>query len=248
VSDRFARFLAGVAVLAVAVIAGIVSFSHIEALALAHGYTPDTARLLPLSVDGLILAASLVLLVEARAHRPAPRLARAGLWISIGATLAANIAHGVAYGPVGAVANGWPAAAFIFASEILLGMIRRAGTTPAREAVAETVAGVPGMVDADVPVDVPVVAAVDVPSGTPSPARAATVKAVASKRAPRRASGRGAKSPERIFAKDVERGELPSLREVKRRARCGTDTARAHLEALQDAIAAQAGQEASADA
>jgi hypothetical protein len=66
--DKAARELTGLAVLAVAVVAGIVSFSHIEGLALAHGYTLGTARLLPVSVDGLIVAASLACLTEARAR------------------------------------------------------------------------------------------------------------------------------------------------------------------------------------
>ena len=41
-----------------------------------HGQDGTAARLLPLSVDGLILAASLVLLHEARNDRDAPALAR----------------------------------------------------------------------------------------------------------------------------------------------------------------------------
>lgn len=225
-SDRLARVLTGLAVFTVAMIAGIVSYSHIQALALAHGYTPGTARLLPLSVDGLVLASALVLLVEARAQRPAPRLARTGLWIAIGATLAANILHGVAYGPVGALANGWPAAAFILASEILLGMIRRAGTTPARDDT------VPAVADA-VPVD-----------GVP-PAPARRVQAVASGRAPRRASGRMPKAPEKIFAAHIESGELPSLREVKRRMSVGTPRAQHILADLETVVA---GQQVRADA
>lgn len=40
--DKAARILTGLAVLAVAVVAGLVSFSHVEALALAHGYALAT--------------------------------------------------------------------------------------------------------------------------------------------------------------------------------------------------------------
>ena len=43
-------------------------------------------------MDGLILAASLVLLHEARNGRDAPGLARLMLWLGIGATIGANIA------------------------------------------------------------------------------------------------------------------------------------------------------------
>jgi prevent-host-death family protein len=58
------------------------------------GRTGRAARLLPLSVDGLILAASLVLLHEARNDRDVPRLARLMLWLGIGATIGASIAFG----------------------------------------------------------------------------------------------------------------------------------------------------------
>jgi len=49
-------------------------------------------------VDGLILAASLVLLHEARNGRDTPRLARLTLWLGIAATIGANIAYGAGYG------------------------------------------------------------------------------------------------------------------------------------------------------
>ena len=165
-SDKFPRILTGLAVLAVAVIAAAVSFAHIDALALAHGYTRDTARLLPLSVDGLIVASSMVLLTEARAQRRAPRLARFGLVLGIAGTLAANVAYGVHFGPVGAVVNAWPAAAFITATEILVGQMRRAGTTPAVPEENPTVsadadADAPEITPAGVAGDVAGIAAVD---------------------------------------------------------------------------------------
>jgi hypothetical protein len=167
-SDKFARFVAGLAVLAVAVIAGIVSYSHIDALALAHGYSPDTARLLPLSVDGLIVASSLVLVTEARALRPAPLLARAGLWIAITATLSANVLHGVAYGPVGALTNAWPGVAFILASEILLGQMRRARTTqPVPEIPVAVADSVPGTVTVPAPQMAAEAVSVSTPASVP---------------------------------------------------------------------------------
>ena len=54
--------LAAIPVAAVAVIAGVVSFSHIEALGLRTGQAITDARLLPLAVDGLIVAGSAILL------------------------------------------------------------------------------------------------------------------------------------------------------------------------------------------
>jgi hypothetical protein len=138
--DKAARILAGLAVLAVAVVAGIVSFTHIETLALAHGYTLTAARLLPVSVDGLIVAASLACLTEARARGEASRLPRAGLVLGILATLAANVAAGARFGIVGGLVNAWPAIAFIVASEILVGVMRGTRDLPSAEGAAETVA------------------------------------------------------------------------------------------------------------
>ena len=81
---------------------------------------------LPLSVDGLILAASLVLLHEARNGRDAPRLARFMLWLGIAATIGANIAYGAGYGLPGALISAWPAVAFVGAVEIAMQQVRRA--------------------------------------------------------------------------------------------------------------------------
>jgi hypothetical protein len=92
------------------------------------GHTARTARrarLLPLSVDGLILAASLVLLHEARNDRAAPGLARFMLWLGIGATNGANLAYGSGYGLLGALISAWPAVAFIGTVEIAMQLVRR---------------------------------------------------------------------------------------------------------------------------
>jgi hypothetical protein len=102
-----------------------VSYSHIYGLGRAHGQDGAAARLLPLSVDGLILAASLVLLHEARNGRGAPRLARLMLWLGIGATIGANIAFGAEYGLLGALISAWPAVAFIGSVEIAMQQVRR---------------------------------------------------------------------------------------------------------------------------
>jgi Protein of unknown function (DUF2637) len=237
--ERFARALAGLAVLAVAVVAGIVSFSHIEALALAHGYTLGTARLLPVSVDGLIVAASLACLTEARARGQAPRLPRAGLALGILATLAANVAAGAHFGVTGAVVNAWPAVAFIFASEILLGMLRGARAVPGASGAAgtvaavvpaapvvplETVAGAPA-VTASVPVDEPGGTPLPVLAGVPAAAPVASLRPVL-RRAPKRASQGKPASAESVFAAEISRGELPSLRAVEAGMHVGTDRAR----------------------
>ncbi len=123
--DRLIRVATAAVVCAVAAFAAVVSYSHIYDLGHAHGQDGAAARLLPLSVDGLILAASLVLLHEARNRRGAPGLARLMLWLGIGATVGANIAYGAGFGLLGAVISAWPAVAFIGSVEIAMQQVRR---------------------------------------------------------------------------------------------------------------------------
>jgi hypothetical protein len=111
------------AVLLVAAFAAVVSYSHIYDLGRAHGQSGTAARLLPLSVDGLILAASLVMLHAARTAGPV-RLARCMLSLGVAATVAANVLYGLGFGVLGAVISAWPAVAFIGAAEMALGMVR----------------------------------------------------------------------------------------------------------------------------
>ena len=94
------------AVLLVAAIAAVVSYIHIEHLAVTHRQTALATYLLPLSIDGTVAAASLVLLRAARAGLSAPWLAQAMLGLAVVATLAANIAYGARYGLAGAAAVG----------------------------------------------------------------------------------------------------------------------------------------------
>ncbi len=138
--DRAIRRLTAVVVLAVATFAAVVSYSHIYDLGRLHGQAGTAARLLPLSVDGLILAASLVLLHEARNGRQAPALARAMLALGVGATVAANVAYGLASGPLGAVISAWPAVAFIGSAEMAIGVVRRSrsATAPCATAPAKS--------------------------------------------------------------------------------------------------------------
>jgi hypothetical protein len=99
--------------------------------------------MLPLSVDGLILAASLVLLHEARNGRDAPGLARLMLWLGIAATIGANVAYGAGYGLLGALISAWPAVAFIGTVEIATQLVRRSRGPHAATSVPE----VPGDVE-----------------------------------------------------------------------------------------------------
>ena len=124
--DKLIRAAMTVVVVTVAGFAAVVSYSHIYGLGRAHGQEGAAARLLPLSVDGLIVAASLVLLHEARNGRAAPGLARVMLWLGIAATVGANVAFGARSGVLGAVISAWPAVAFIGAVEMAMQLVRRA--------------------------------------------------------------------------------------------------------------------------
>jgi hypothetical protein len=142
-ADRAIRQGTTAAVLLVAAIAAVVSFVHIEHLAVTHGQTRLAALLLPVSIDGTVAAASLVMLRAARSGLPTPWLARFMLTLSVSATLAANIAYGLPFGWPGALISGWPAVAFVGSVEMVLGMIRSARA-------GQDTAPVPGTVPADV--------------------------------------------------------------------------------------------------
>jgi hypothetical protein len=124
--DTVIRVLAAIVVLAVAAFAAIVSYSHIFELGRAHGQDGAAARLLPLSVDGLIAAASLVMLHAARRKLGVPQLARWMLALGVGATVAANVEYGMPFGWLSAVVSAWPAVAFVGSVEMAVRFVRDA--------------------------------------------------------------------------------------------------------------------------
>lgn len=118
------------AVVCVATIAAVVSYDHAYALVRTYGEDGWTARLVPLTVDGLMYASSVVLLHSARRRTPVPRLARWLLGLGIAATLAANATHGLDHGPVGAIVAAWPAVALVGTYELLMTIVRSTGDVP----------------------------------------------------------------------------------------------------------------------
>ena len=123
--ETLGRLVTTGAVLLVAAIAAVVSFVHIEHLAVTHGQTELAAGLLPLSIDGTVAAASMVMLRAARAGLGTPWLARFMLGLAVTATLTANVGYGLPYGMAGALLSGWPAVAFIGCAEMAIGMVRK---------------------------------------------------------------------------------------------------------------------------
>ncbi|MFI6324790.1 DUF2637 domain-containing protein [Nonomuraea sp. NPDC050556] len=123
-SERRVRRITTVTVIVLAAIAAAVSYRHLHMLAVRHGESTWSAALLPLSVDGMILAASLSLLSDSR------RGERGGLFpwflLILGsvASVAANIAvaHPTA---VGRIVAAWPAIALIGGLEMTFRQIRQ---------------------------------------------------------------------------------------------------------------------------
>ena len=194
------RRMAAAAVLLVAAIAAVISYVHIERLAVTHGQSALAAYLLPLSIDGTVAAASLAMLRTARAGLSTPHLARFMLGLAVAATLASNLAYGARFGITGSLLSGWPAVAFIGSAELAIGMARRA-----RQA-------------APVPVAVP--DAVPDPEPVPAPGYGL--------------NGHGTEA-ERVFAAEIEAGDIPSIRRIRAALHCGQPRARevqARLETL----------------
>jgi Protein of unknown function (DUF2637) len=123
-ADRVIRWSTTLAVVGVAVVAAVVSYEHASALARAHAESGWTGRLIPLTVDGLIYASPMVMLDSARRGVGVPVLARWLLGLGIVATLAANVAHGLGHGVIGAAIGAWPAVALVGSYELLMMIIR----------------------------------------------------------------------------------------------------------------------------
>jgi hypothetical protein len=148
-ADRIIRWTTAGAVVGVAAVAAVASYEHAYDLVRAHGEAGCTARLIPLTVDGLIYASSMMMLDSARRKTPVPALARWLLGLGIAATLAANVAHGLGHGLTGAAVAAWPAVALVGTYELLMMVIRSSqvqadaalnsghGADPLREKAAE---------------------------------------------------------------------------------------------------------------
>ncbi|WP_007513738.1 DUF2637 domain-containing protein [Pseudofrankia saprophytica] len=128
--ELWTRLATVVAVVTVALIAGAVSYMHMAGVAREHGEDRVTAAIVPISVDGLIVAASLTLLADSRAGRRRSPLPYALLALASAASVAANVMH--AQPDIAArVIAAWPSAALIGSYEMLVSQIRGARRRPA---------------------------------------------------------------------------------------------------------------------
>jgi Protein of unknown function (DUF2637) len=107
-----------------ALIAATVSYLHMHTLVASHGQPGWVAALTPLSVDGMIVAASTTLLADSRSGGRGRALPWALLVVGSVASLAANVA--VAEPTATAwVIVAWPSFALIAAYELLMRQVRR---------------------------------------------------------------------------------------------------------------------------
>ncbi len=94
-ADMWIRRTTTGSVAMLALIAGTVSYLHMHSLVALHGQPGWVAALTPLSVDGMIVAASITLLAESRSGSRGGLLPWALLVIGSVASLAANVAVAV---------------------------------------------------------------------------------------------------------------------------------------------------------
>ena len=115
-----------------ALIAGTVSYLHMHTLVALNGQPGWVAALTPLSVDGMIVAASTTLLADSRSGRKGGGLPWALLVAGSVASLAANVA--VAEPTlIGRVIAAWPSFALTASYELLTRQVRRGATSEQRD-------------------------------------------------------------------------------------------------------------------
>lgn len=113
-----------------ALIAGTVSYLHMHLLVEMHGQPGWVAALTPLSVDGMIVAASTTLLAESRGGSRGGFLPWALLVIGSAASLAANVAVAEPTS-TGRVIAAWPSFSLIAAYKLLMRQVRRVAESTA---------------------------------------------------------------------------------------------------------------------
>ena len=130
-ADRWIRRTTIGCVGMLALIAGTVSYLHMHLLVELHGQPGWVAALTPLSVDGMIVAASTTLLADSRSGGRGGFLPWALLVAGSAASLAANVA--VAEPTVtGRVIAAWPSFSLIAAYELLMRQVRCAAGSAQR--------------------------------------------------------------------------------------------------------------------
>jgi hypothetical protein len=131
-ADGWIRWTTIGCVALLALIAGTVSYLHMHMLVARHGQPGWVAALTPLSVDGMILAASTTLLADSRSGRQGGALPWALLVAGSVASLTANVAVAEP-SLIGRVIAAWPSFALTASFELLTRQVRRGAAREAAE-------------------------------------------------------------------------------------------------------------------
>jgi hypothetical protein len=134
-ADRWIRWTTIGCVALLALIAGTVSYLHMHLLVELHGQPGWIAALTPLSVDGMIVAASTTLLADSRSDEKGGVLPWALLVAGSVASLAANVAVAEP-SLIGRVIAAGPSFALTASYELLTRQVRRSsasGSSPGRQ-------------------------------------------------------------------------------------------------------------------
>jgi Protein of unknown function (DUF2637) len=118
-----------ISVVLLAVIAAVVSFGHMRELALRHGEAQWSATLIPLSVDGMVVAASMSVLLASKTGARGEWLPWTLLIVGSLASLAANVAVADAT-VISRLIAAWPSFAFVGAYHLLQGQLHIGRTGP----------------------------------------------------------------------------------------------------------------------
>ncbi|MFD8562474.1 DUF2637 domain-containing protein [Streptosporangium canum] len=232
------RFTTTAVVLLLAAVAAVVSYRHILEVVQKHGETGWVAYLVPLCIDGLLVAASLILLDAAKRGLGRHWLSWVALGTGIVLTLGANVLHGIQFGPIGAITSALPSITLTISFELLMGMIRRsAGTAisvplktdmPDEEfekvwREVEEILQAADPVEVRVPVVPPQVTGPETPADLREFPKAPVVEVQ-----PETVPESDPLYPLALsnFLGDVTVGEVPSVRTIKSQMSVGTDRAR----------------------
>lgn len=221
------RGAAGI-VTAVGLFAGTDSYVHVYGLARDWHQNIIAAAFLPLTADGVVLAASAVKLIASKRNDKTPASAHAWFWTGTLATLAGNGASGWPHGAGAALLSLWPVLAYIGCMEMLTWMMQNLGPQPKRAAspAASRAASSPAPIGASVP---PV---------TPEPGDAPQDRPRTY--APRRPLDVLLAEAEKKFAGDITAAQLPGIRKIQTTVNVGpgrADLIRKHLETVLAAAA-----------
>lgn len=136
-SRDWPRLVATGAFAVVSAVAAAISYDHIMRAAGPHWFAP----LLPLSVDGLMVAGSIALFLERASGRRGSVLAWSATLLGLAASLAANVAAADP-GVQGVLVAAWPPVALALAFELLI-RVRRREPVPQSEPLPEPVVEAP---------------------------------------------------------------------------------------------------------